>query len=293
VARASVIQNWIENAPQPYFVWIHVRSEWGLPELDRLVDRLVGSLERDEDSPGVLVAALAGERDPVEALPGSSFGSRHAGIELRSYRIPLLWRPPAGRPDSATGRPPATSLRLASLLDVAPTLRAAALLPDPETGLALPTRGADLSDVAHASDSVDATRARDAPARDPEGEERTENEDDDRMDRYLLIRGPSGVDEVGLASEASLYVRRSSPLDGTGQPVPTAELSALSPRFLVIEPVGRGASTRGAADPANGPAGLRVSPWRTDVLSAASPVPRLEFHLARRLAEEVSGEAAR
>jgi hypothetical protein len=96
-------------------------------------------------------------------------------------------------------------------------------------------------------------------------------------DRFLLLRGTSERGEVGLASGPHLYVRRHDDLDGTGRPVPSSALAAHQPRFLTLAAGGGHAATS---------AELAPMPWREDVLSADSPVPRLEFHLARRLREE-------
>ena len=98
-------------------------------------------------------------------------------------------------------------------------------------------------------------------------------------ERFLLLRSASGSGEVGLASGPHLYVRQSSPLDGTGRPVPTSQLHSLSPRYATVEPI----DPSGASDRL---AGIAPIAWREDVLSAQSPVPRLEFHLAQLLAEK-------
>jgi len=262
VALASSVQSWIEGAEPPYFVWIHARSEWGLAELDRLVDRLAGSLESDEDGPGVLLVALAGEADPAARGAEPGFDPGDSEIDFRAHRIPLLWRPPGSERARASLPHPSVSAQLASLLDVAATLRAAALLPEQPPTQASP--GLDLASLIEPR-----TGPKDQPA--------------EYEERFLLLRSAlgrgTGIGEVGLASGPHLYVRRSSPLDGSGRPVPTSQLHTLSPRFATVEPVDpSGANDRLA----------EIAPitWRTDVLSAQSPVPRLEFHLARLLAKK-------
>ena len=82
---------------------------------------------------------------------------------------------------------------------------------------------------------------------------------------------------MGLASRNHLYTRRSSPLDGSGRPVPMASLAALTARFASI-PMNESTSGSTART-----ARLDIGLWRTDVLDTDSPAPRLEFHLARGL----------
>jgi hypothetical protein len=258
IAHASSIQKWIEAARPPYFVWIHARSEFGLVELDRLVDRLSGILEHGDQGPGILVAALAGEPEPLDAAQVAVTSSREdGGIRLRTHRIPLFWRPPSSSGPRGQGLQPGISSQLASLLDVAPTLRAAAQLA--EEADTESTLGRDLAALA---------QPRAAPSRSFE----------DPGERFLLLPSPPGSNEVGLASGPHLYVRRASLLDGSGRAVPTSELKSLAPRFTTIAPLDTGFSRIGQS------AALAATSWRTDVLSAESPVPRLEFHLARRLA---------
>ena len=110
---------------------------------------------------------------------------------------------------------------------------------------------------------------------------RDQPDDATSHERFLLlvvpeVRGGVGG-EVGLASQNHLYTRHASPLDGTGRPVQTSSLISLAARF----------STLPKHDPLYDPpvysARLEPGPWRKDVLDAESPVPRLEFHLARQL----------
>jgi hypothetical protein len=149
-----------------------------------------------------------------------------------------------------------------SLLDVRPTLRAAAHLPPQSDAATIATAGRDLDAVARL--------ARDAP--DPD-------------DRFVLLEvvDPIPDRDVGLATRSHLYARRTSPIDGSGNSVPTSQLQPLGARFASIPPL----------DPVSHPdsAQLAPGPWRTDVLSSQSPVPRLEFHLARLLASPAAKES--
>ncbi|MEE8167016.1 MAG: sulfatase-like hydrolase/transferase [Myxococcota bacterium] len=226
------VQKWIARSSTAYFVWIHLRGEAGLSDIDRLVARLDGVLQDDARQAGVLFAALRGT-DPSQT-----------GIGLSSHRVPMIWRAPA---TFRSGAPSQVSLALASLLDITPTLTASAGIPGPESG-DRPALGHPLD---RALGSVE--------------------------DRFLLLRDSARNGEVGLASGPYLYVRKRSALDTTGRPVPSSALTAQAPRFLTL--VSGGAATAGSA-------GLAHMPWRKDVLSTDSPVPRLEFHLARRLREE-------
>ena len=61
------------------------------------------------------------------------------------------------------------------------------------------------------------------------------------------------------------------------EPVPTDELARHAARFAALP------APPGVGDAAPRSAALDVSPWREDVLDADSPVPPLEFHLARHL----------
>jgi hypothetical protein len=108
-------------------------------------------------------------------------------------------------------------------------------------------------------------------------------------ERFLLLRLPAadGVEqEVGLASEHFLYVRRPSPLDGSGQPVPAPELRTLEARYAEI-----GALADGPPG-ASAEAALAPAIWQRDVLGRSSPVPRLELHLARLLVDPESRRPA-
>lgn len=256
VARSIAIQRWIEEARPPYFVWIHAQSSSGLDALAGLLDRIGHVGRAPERRPGVLLVALSGE--PGSALPGRG----REGIGLRSHRIPLIWRPPSSAgPRAATAPTPSVAWRLASVLDVAATLRSAARIP-PRDGEPEEAPGRDLSVLAHPRETI-ASRTGEAAA---SGE------------RFLLLESLPGSGEVAIASGPHLYVRPASPLDGSGRAVPTSELPSLGPRFLTITPPGAredGPSRMARLDP---------GPWRRDVLSASSPVPRLEFHLARKLA---------
>jgi hypothetical protein len=139
---------------------------------------------------------------------------------------------------------PQASFALASLQDILPTLLASA-------GIApLPTAesnviGLDLDQIERAEE-----------------------------DRFFLLEGTKEGRDVGLASGRTLYVRNKSALDASGQPVPTAALTLHAPRFLTL-PLESLSETRSAR--------LPTLNWRDDVLSADSPVPRLEFHLSRKI----------
>jgi len=258
VELSDAVQSWIETAPPPWFVWIHADRDDGIVELDRLFSRLSQTFAADRNGPGVLFVGLRGESDsPNPSTPGSA-SAPASKIGWRTHRIPLVWRPP-----TRDGIPATTvSLRLASLIDVAPTLRAAAGAADPN---------------ARASDSPappgpQPERGRDLMASSPPGG--TESAADAH---YVVIDGADAAAEVGLASTHHLYARLPSPLDGTGRAVPTAQLRALEARFMSLP--WRDATSTSA------PASARIDPprWRTDVLDSESPVPQLEFHLARGL----------
>jgi len=226
------VQKWIATASTPYFVWIHLRGEAGVSDIDRPLARLDAVLQDDARQAGVLFAALRGA------------DASQTGIELSSHRVPMIWRAPA---TSRSDSPAQVSQALASLLDIAPTLTASARIPGPESG-DTPATGRPLD---RAPGSVE--------------------------DRFLLLRDTAQGGEVGLASGPYLYVRKRSALDTTGRPVPSSALAAQAPRFLTL------VSDHAAATESAQLARMR---WRKDVLSADSPVPRLEFHLARRLREE-------
>lgn len=187
----------------------------------------------------------------VAALAGAP---ERPALHWERHRIPLLWRPPTPGPSDA----PDVSFRLAGLEDVRPTLLAAGglldgPLDDPE---ALVGAGRDLGALARAPRSGDA--------------------EDER--RILLGGGPSDG-AVGLATATHVYARDPAAFDGSGSPLPTETLGAHRARFLPLplpDPL---------RHPAPRSAALRPGPWRRDVLATDSPVPSLEFHLARRLAE--------
>jgi len=243
------VHDWTESAEAPWFVWIHADRDEGVAELDRLISRLSQTLDDRSDGPGILFVALAGE-----SPKGTSSNARaRPRIGWDTHRVPLLWRPPSGR-----GAPPnAVSRELVSLLDVRPTLRAAAKLP-PES---------DAAEAATAGRNLDAIGRRTSAAPEPE-------------DRYVLLEvvDPIPDRDVGLATRDHLYARRTSPIDGGGNSVPTSQLQPLGARFASIPPLEPGSAR------------LAPGPWRTDVLSSQSPVPRLEFHLARLLARPASKE---
>ncbi len=196
-----------------------------------------------------LVARLDGLLESESGAPGVLFAALR-GADVRKPGIGLASHRVAliWRPPEPL-RPTAprpVSDDLASLLDVSATLVASARLPGNDTAGSPAT---DLSGL--------------RPP-DPEAE------------RFLLLEDAAPGGEVGIAAGRDLYVRLPSPLDGTGRPVPTEELDRYAPRFL----------TRPAGLPAgSAPATTPKGPWRDDALAADSPVPRLEFHLARLLRE--------
>jgi hypothetical protein len=261
VDLSDAVRSWIEEAPSPWFIWIHADRDVGLIDLDRLLSRLSQILDRDQGGLGILFLALRGESEP-KAIEG---GGVNQTIGWRSHRVPLIWRPPV----RAGPVPVAVSLRLAGLIDVVPTLRAAAHLARPTSTAA---KSSDVvaivpTDVARDSEQgLDLSRL----SRPQIGDAMPE-------DRYILLESMTAMGEVGLASARHLYARRASPLDGTGRPVPTSRLVPLEARFATLpayDPL---------RDPAPGSARVEPGPWRDDVLDAQSPVPRLEFHLARQL----------
>ena len=255
VDLSARVRAWIDAAPSPWFVWLHADREAGLVELDRLFSRLSQTLEREDGGPGILFVALRGEHEMLEAE------SRTIGWQ--SHRVPLIWRPSTRH--RTDGRDPAPiSRRLASLMDILPTLRVAA-------HLTLASGSKDLDDEAP-KDSPNRRMGRDLGAN-----ERDQQDDAISHERFLLLVVPENRGEVGLASQNHLYTRHASPLDGTGRPVETSSLIPLAARFSTLpkhDPL---------YDPAVYSARLEPGPWRKDVLDAESPVPRLEFHLARQL----------
>lgn len=264
VDLSDAVRSWIEVAPSPWFIWIHADRDAGLIDLDRLLSRLSQILDREEAGLGILFLALRGESEP-KAIDGA--GVNHT-IGWQSHRVPLIWRPPV----SAGPTPAAVSPHLAGLIDVAPTLRAAAHLARPTSST---THSSDLVTIAAADVARNSEQGLDLgrlsrPLIDGAMPDMPE-------DRYILLEGVTATGEVGLASARHLYARRASPLDGTGRPVPTSLLVPLEARFSTLpayDPL---------RDPAPSSARVEPGPWRDDVLNAQSPVPRLEFHLARQL----------
>jgi hypothetical protein len=226
---AARVQRWIASARVPHFVWIQLRNEASLAEIDRLVSRLDAIVGEGSSDTGVLFASLRGEE------PGES------GIRLETHRVPMIWRVPR---NSRIASRPKVSFALASLQDIVPSLLASAKI-------------APLA----------------ANESDPAGMN-LDRLEDTAEDRFLLLEGIETGKDVGLASGRTLYVRTRSAFDALGQPVPTTSLALHAPRFLTL-PLEFGSDARSARLPA-------IS-WREDVLSPDSPVPRLEFHLARRI----------
>jgi hypothetical protein len=262
VDLSASVRAWIDAAPSPWFVWLHANREAGLVELDRLLSRLSQTLDREDGGPGILFLALRGERETVTTESGATTDDSRT-IGWRSHRVPLIWRPSTRDRSDGPGRA-AISWRLASLMDIQPTLRAAAHL----------TRAARSKDLDE--DAPKASPIREV-GRDLGANERVRPNDATSEERFLLLMAPEAGSDVGLASQNHLYTRHASPLDGTGRPVPTASLIPLAARFSTLpkhDPL---------YDPAVYSARLEPGPWRKDVLDAESPVPRLEFHLARKL----------
>ena len=251
IEMANRVQDWITSTPSPRFIWIHADRASGPIELDRLLARLAQSLEPETGRAGVLFAALRGE-DP--SLTDSALAATST-ISWSTHRVPLIWRPPT-TPNASV---PAICYRLASLVDIAPTLLAAAH--------AMPAPSAEVGEAAEA-----AFRGRDLTLL-----SRLQPLDGELEDRFVFLDTNASDGEIGLASEMHLYVRRRSVLDGSGSPIPTTELFGQGARFATL-PI-----RDGLRDPAPRSATLEPGPWRRDVLAAQSPVPRLEFHLARRL----------
>jgi len=260
------ISDWIEVSPEPWFIWIHANRDAGLIELERLLSRLSQMLDAPQNVPGILFTSLRGERES-ENLGVEQTEER---ITWRSHRVPLIWRPPL----TVAEQPPRVSRRLASLFDVAPTLRAAARFSDRRSPFEV------------ASKEPIASKHPDSTGRDLAGLARRPTSRASEQERFVVLHVANSEGEVGLASGNHLYTRRSSSLDGSGHPVPMASLSAMKARFATI-PVGD------PIDPSGKPsARLEIGPWREDVLAADSPVPRLEFHLARRLARSRANETS-
>jgi len=243
---SGMVSAWIDSAPSPWFVWLHADREAGLVELDRLLSRLSQTFDGEDGGPGILFLALRGERE--SAAPGmrTTTGADRT-IGWRTHRVPMVWRPPAKNDPSSIPIP--VSRRLATLMDIVPTLRAAAQLPTPDDSRP------------HGS------------GRDLGGNASHQPSDSTNLERFLLLETAERGGDVGLASQQHLYVRNASPLDGTGRPVETSALNSVAARFATLPDY----------DPLPNSARLAPGPWRKDVLAAESPVPRLEFHLARQL----------
>jgi hypothetical protein len=173
------------------------------------------------------------------------------GIGVSTHRVPIIWRAPAAGRVSA---PKPVSYSAVSLTDIVPTLLAAASIPPAATatGLPDPTRGLPLDALASA---------------DPE--------------RFLLLEDSARDGLVGLVSGPTVYVRKRSPFEQIGQAIPTEVLTGYAPRFLSLPERDRDPELLASAV-------LPRLEWRSDVLSADSPVPRLEFHLARLLGGDAS-----
>jgi hypothetical protein len=264
VDLSSIVRAWIDTAPSPWFVWLHADHEAGLVELDRLLSRLSQTLDRANGGPGILFLALRGEREPASSGVRSTTDANRT-IGWRSHRVPLIWRPPT--PIDPTLRPAPVSRRLASLMDIRPTLRAAAQLPSPAGSTSEGERPASLSPPYEGGRDLSAIASRQR-ADTPSGE------------RFVLLEVTPAGGDVGLASQNHLYTRNASPLDGTGRPVETSSLIPLSARFATLP------KQDSQSDSSMNSARLDPGPWRSDVLDAESPVPRLEFHLARLLGAE-------
>lgn len=291
------VRDWFGRTPSPRFVWIHLDRNAGRLQLDRLVSRLAEPLEMGADGPGVIFAGLRGETRTQESPDASAPLSRAPlavpvlqSIDWRTHRVPLIWRPPVANRVEGETIPP-VSRRLASLYDIRPTLRAAAAIPAPQedkpSSLPSPSpspslsransrpisnthlqRGRDLSQLVRVQPEAAEARS-DLAAHAAASASRSQAP-------FFVLLEASG-DQVGLAAQDHLYTRQRSPLDGTGRPVPTVSLEVRGARFSAIEGEGSYPERRSYT------ARLSTGPWRTDILSSDSPVPQLEYHLARRL----------
>jgi hypothetical protein len=258
---SSIVRAWIDTAPSPWFVWLHADHEAGLVELDRLLSRLSQTLDRENGDLGILFLALRGERAPASSgIRATTDVNRTIG--WRSHRVPLIWRPPT--PADPTLSPAPVSRRLASLMDIRPTLRAAAQLPAPDASTSEGDRPPNISWPFGDGRDLSAIASR-------------QRDDTTSGERFVLLEATEAGGEVGLASQNHLYTRNASPLDGTGRPVETSSLIPLSARFATLP------KRDSQSDSGMNSARLGPEPWRSDVLDAESPVPRLEFHLARLL----------
>lgn len=273
-AMPGDLQDWMQTTPSPRFVWIHLSEATDLAQLDRRLARLEGALG-PESRRGLLVAALLG--DPEAPM-----------LSFARHRVPLLWREPTPAPADA----PDVSFRLASLTDVHPTLLAAAGLAnarhdDAEARARARARtGQDFALPAPARTAHDlALQSPARPGQDLSLLARSPRGSEARDERRILLGSPGADGTVGLATATVLYARRSAAIDGSGTGIDNAFLSVQDARFAPLplpDPL---------RHPAPRSAALAPGPWRRDVLAADSPVPALEFHLARRLAEGVGKDA--
>lgn len=301
IELSQLVQDWVATARSPWFVWVHADRDTGVAELDRLVSRLTQSVDHDRVGPGILFAGLRGDvpdsalpperTTPIESgvagepnEPGPSSASAAPGtstntppradsrsnttpnerpieraIEWRSHRIPLIWRPPL----RGGTNPHSISFRLASTLDVAPTLQFAAGLTEsiPERNvlsLDLQSLALGALEIPDASDSAD---SKNRP-----------------LERVVLLEAPQPIPEVGIAVDHHVYVRRASDVDGTGLAIPESSLADLGPRFASV-PVEERERLNSQS------AALELGPWQgADSESSAligSLESRLSYHLSR------------
>jgi hypothetical protein len=255
---ADRVQDWLDVNPPPRFIWIHLPQATGAGGLDGLAARLSRVFEPEGVRPGVLFLALRGEEPADVATTNRPPGATHGQIAWRSHRVPLLWRPPEATRVEAI----ASSRRLASLLDVFPTLRSAA-------GLSPTKASRDRDQARDGLESINLEElAQGPPAVDPEP----------GSERFVLLSGGGPRGEVGLASQGFLYARARSPEDGSGRPLSVEALGMHGARFAALPDSGGLRESPGLPDR------IFPGPWRSEILAAESPVPRLEFHLARLLA---------
>ncbi len=266
-ALARRVDEWFVARPSPRFVWIHASADMAPDSLDRLAAGLDHLLVPDGSrAPGLLFVALRGEaptatnttREAMQPVRNAGHHLREP-ISWRRHRVPLFWRAP-GAPD---GIAPRIDPRLASLADVAPTLAGAAGIAEQRDASAFPANAGWPLRFDSAGPAQTAPR------------------------RLFLSSSPihAGTSdptlEVGIVTREALYVRRMSLLDGSGQPVPTNELRRHGARFAPLAvPLPDPSDVRDAAPRSATPV---AGAWRDDVLHADSPVPPLEFHLARHL----------
>jgi hypothetical protein len=259
-ALARRVGDWLERHPPPRFVWIHASRSNGIPALDRLIAGLDRTLHPESSpAPGVVFLSLRGEAPDSAAWTPDSPGD-HLGEALswRRHRVPMIWRAP-GTLDTQDAAPVRTTTGLFTLADVPATLLSAAGLPpeSPVAGLP-PFEGLVIGDM--------------------QARTRGFEEEDSNVRRILLSSRPlvrrTPDLEVGLATPDVFYVRKASPLDESGRPLSTQALREEQARFARIP---------SPNEDANLEAGGEAPVWRRDVLGASSPVPALEFHLARAL----------